>query len=384
MSAPVVDTIVCLALNEWSGMQQNSHHLMREAVRRGYRVLYVDPVGLRRAKLRRKDLAKLARRLRQSTRPLTTVEQGITRLAPLGIPLQDTRVGSAVNQRLLAFQVRHALKRMRAVHSLLWSYTPHFLGIRSALGSDLAIYYRVDDYATSPLIESDYIVQQEAKAVGLADLCIAANRQSAEVMNNARARILVPNGLDLAVYRDEAPTVDPIPSIGHPRLLYTGGFDTWVDVGLLQELARTHPDWQIVLAGEEKIALDSLTALPNVRYLGLLPYDQLPALMSHCDIGLVPYHVNQFTTSACIGKIYQYLAMGLPVLSTPVLSPSDYGDHVVCAPTDADAFGEAVAKLLAEDSREKKVLRRNYALKQTWAARFDAIESEVERLLDQK
>ena len=376
-----VDTIVCLSITEWSAMQQNSHHLMREAARRGYRVLYVDPVGLRRMKFRRTDLKKLGRRLRQSMQPVVSVEDRITRLAPVGIPVQDTTVGSAVNRRLLAVQVRRALKRICARRSVLWSYTPHLLELHPAIGSDLALYYRVDDYTTSPYINSDYVMRQEARAVALADLCVAANRQSAQVMKDARARILVPNGIDVAIYREEPRRADPLPAIGHPRLLFTGTLDTWVDLQLVQGLALLHPEWQIVLAGEEKIALDGVCSLPNAHYLGLLPYAELPTLMSHCDIGLVPYHVNQFTTSASIGKIYQYLAMGLPVVSTPVLDVSDYGNYVSLAPTDATGFAHVVESLLSEDSREKRRMRRGFGLEQSWSARFDVLENEIRRLL---
>ena len=380
LGTPVADTIVCLSLTEWTAMPQNSHHLMREAARRGYRVLYVDPVGLRRMKLRREDLMKVGRRLRQAMRPVVKVEDRITRLAPVGIPLQDTRIGSAINGRLLALQVKRALKRMRPGRSVLWSYTPHFLHLGPEIGSDLSIYYRVDDYTTSPYINSNYVARQEARALSHADLCVAASRQSAEVMKGASTGILVPNGIDLAIYReDEKP--DPLPGIGHPRLLFTGTFDTWVDLELLYGLASVHPDWQIVLAGEQKIPLDSVTTLANVHYLGLLPYDRLPALMSHSDVGLVPYHVNQFTTSACIGKIYQYLAVGLPVVSTPVLDQSDYGNHVTLAPADATAFGYAVDRLLAEDSPEERRARQLYGLEQTWSARFEVLESEIRRLL---
>ena len=380
-STPPADTIVCLSLTEWTAMPQNSHHLMREAARRGYCVLYVDPVGLRRMKLRRKDLMKLGRRLRQAMRPVVSVEDRITRLAPVGIPLQDTRIGSAINGRLLALQVKRALKRIRPGRSVLWSYTPHFLQLGAGIGSALSIYYRVDDYTTSPYINSDYMARQEAKAVSVADLCVAASRQSAEVMGAAKKCILVPNGIDLAIYREDVAKADPLPGIGRPRLLFTGTFDTWVDLELLSGLASKHPDWQVVLAGEGKIPLDGVTALPNVHYLGLLPYDQLPALMAHSDIGLVPYHVNQFTISACIGKIYQYLAVGLPVVSTPVLDRSDYGDHVTLAPADASAFGDAVERLLAEDSPEERRARQLYGREQTWRARFEVLEAEIRRLL---
>jgi hypothetical protein len=75
---------------------------MKEAERRGYQVLWVDPIGLRSARLQRKDVAKLTRRLRQFRRPFVRVSDRIWRLAPFGIPLQGTRLGAALNRRLLA------------------------------------------------------------------------------------------------------------------------------------------------------------------------------------------------------------------------------------------------------------------------------------------
>jgi UDP-galactopyranose mutase len=282
---------------------------------------------------------------------------------------------------LLAVQLRRALSRIGARSSILWSYTPHFVDLGRAIGAELVVYYRVDDYTTSPYIDTAYVIRQEAKAVAAADLCVAVNRKSADLMKDARARILVPNGIDLAVYGERGDEDDPVPWIGHPRLVFTGTFDTWVDLGLLSGLASLRPDWQIVLAGEEKVALDDLAALPNVHYLGLLPYGELPALMSHCDIGLVPYHVNDFTMSASIGKIFQYLATGLPVLSTPVLDAADYGDHVTTAPTDAAGFVEAAGRVLAADSPDERCARRSYGLAQTWTNRFDALESEIGRRL---
>jgi glycosyltransferase involved in cell wall biosynthesis len=382
---PVFDTIICLSITEWSAMPQNSHHLMREASRRGYRVLFVDPIGLRRIRFRRKDISRLIGRLRHASRPFVNVEDLITRLAPLGVPFQDTTVGAAINRWLLATQIRLALRKLKPNRSLLWSYTPYFLDLSSELNCDLSVYYRVDDYCTSPYINTEYIERQEAAAVSVADLCIAANTESAETLQEAHASILVPNGLDMTVYGADEPTSDPISTVSHPRLLFAGTFDTWVDISLIHDLARAHQEWNVVLAGQSKLDLSSVTILPNVHYLGLLPYAQLPALMAHCDIGLVPYYVNRFTKSACIGKIYQYLAMGLPVASTPVLNESDYGNHVTCSPsTNADAYGSTIRELLRTDSQEKKLMRRKYGLEQTWSARFDAIEAEIRRLLAEK
>ena len=144
------DTIVCLPINEWSGLPVNSHHLMREAGSRGYRVLYVDPIGLRRPALARKDMSKLGRRLRQVLRPLSPVAPGVWRLATVGVPLQDSRRGIALNKRLLAPQIRLALRRLKAQRVLLWVYPPQLFALHTAIPCDLAIYHRTDDYVSTP------------------------------------------------------------------------------------------------------------------------------------------------------------------------------------------------------------------------------------------
>jgi len=171
---PLPDTIVCLPINEWDGLPLNSHHLMREAAGRGYRVLYVDPIGLRRPTMTRKDVAKLGRRIRLLRAPLSSVEPGIWRLAPAAIPLQDTNLGIVLNKRLLAAQIRRALGRLGADRVLLWAYPPQLVPLRSEIPCDLVIYHRTDDYVSLPGMNAELLEAYEIRAVEAADLCIGA------------------------------------------------------------------------------------------------------------------------------------------------------------------------------------------------------------------
>lgn len=379
---PLVDTIVCLPITEWAGLPHNSRHLMNEAERRGYRVLWVDPIGLRSARLQRKDVAKLNRRLRQLLRPFVRVSDLIWRLAPFGIPLQGTRAGTALNRRVLALQIRLALRKLGAERVLLWSYSPHLVKLREKLDCELAVYFRTDDYLSVPGINVSRVRKLESEAAALADVCIAVNELSlADLPASARRRLLVRNGVDLKLFDRDSRNEDPIPQLSHPRVLVIGTFDSWFDRELLRSVMLERPDWQLVLAGERKADLEALTALPNVTFLGRVELDRLPGLVADCDIGLAPFTVEPFAVKSSPGKIYQYLAMGLPVLCTSFVDPSVFAGQVMVAPADPGIFAQAIEDLLRADSPELAAARRSFAAERSWAARFDAIEAELARAL---
>jgi glycosyltransferase involved in cell wall biosynthesis len=375
------DTIVCLPINEWAGLPVNSHHLMREAASRGYRVLYVDPIGLRRPSMSRKDVAKLGRRLRLLKAPLGSVEPRIWRLAPAAVPLQDTNVGIAVNKRLLAFQIRRALARLRADRVLLWAYPPQLVALRSELPCELAIYHRTDDYVSLPGMNAKLLAWWEVRAVEDADLCIAPARAYLDgPLRNARNALWIPNAVDHRLFDPSRIGPDPLPQIGRPRLLVMGTFDAWVDIDLLHDVMSARPSWTLVLAGTAKISLERLLALRNVHFLGRVPFEELPTLVSHCDIGLVPFRIGPVAADATPSKLYQYLAGGLPVVCTPFLDPELFDEHIAIGPATADEFTETVEGVLTTDSPTARKGRRTFVRKHSWAARFDAIEGELERL----
>ncbi|MGA9762555.1 MAG: glycosyltransferase [Gaiellaceae bacterium] len=363
---------------------------MKEAERRGYQVLWVDPIGLRSAKLQRKDVAKLTRRLRQLRHPFVRVSDRIWRLAPLGIPLQGTRLGAALNRRALAFQIRRGLRRLGAKRVLLWSYSPHLVRLRQSIDCEAAVYYRTDDYLSAPGVNVSRLRKLEHEAAALADLCVTVNELSlAELPSSTRRRLLVRNGVDLTVFDPAAVAAaaagaqsdDPTPQVAHPRLLVIGTYDRWFDLDLVRTLMAERRDWSLVLAGESKIDLEALSTLPNVTFLGQVQLERLPALIAGCDIGLVPYLVEPYAVKGSPGKVYQYLAMGVPVLCTPFVDPSVFAGQIAVAPGEPIAFEQAIESLLHADSPELAAARRAFAADQSWAVRFDAIEDELAGIL---
>jgi glycosyltransferase involved in cell wall biosynthesis len=159
-----------------------------------------------------------------------------------------------------------------------------------------------------------------------------------------------------------------------------GTFDAWVDLDLLHDVMSRRPSWTLVLAGTAKISLERLLALGNVHFLGRVPFGDLPTLVSHCDVGLVPFRIGPVAAEATPSKLYQCLAGGLPVVCTPFLDPELFDGHVAIGPAAAEGFAQTIEGLLATDSPIARQARQTFVRAHSWVARFDAIEGELERL----
>jgi glycosyltransferase involved in cell wall biosynthesis len=369
--------IVCFSMSQWSDIPHNSRHLMRVAHSRGSNVLYVESIGLRNPQLTRRDLSKIARRLRRMLAPLRKVADGYWVLAPVALPLQGWRSIGRINKWLLGAQIRIVLRAIGFKKPLIWSYLPEFVTLRDRLDAQEALYYRTDDYGSMPGVNIDALETAERAAVAVADLCVApAKRYFDGPLRLARRSLWVPNAVELPNYVDRGGD-DPYRSLARPVLLTAGTLESWLAADLLAEVAQIRPAWSLVFAGPVKTDLDDLFERTNVHYLGVLPYRELSRYLRHADVGLIPFRLGKISAGATPGKLYQYLAAGLPVVATDFLDDEGAREHVYSSPEDAEAFVQAVEHALAQDDEPRRAARRAYARENSWDARFDLIESAL-------
>src|SRR4030095_3266923 len=120
-----------------------------------------------------------------------------------------------------------------------------------------------------------------------------------------------------------------------------------LDLDLLEGVARARPDWTIALvgpvgAGDPLTGISALGGLPTVPLLGPRPYVALPEVLRGADVALVPYAINDLTRSVFPMKVYEYLAAGLPVVTTPLPALNATTGVIVAA--DAPAPVEAAQR----------------------------------------
>src|SRR3712207_4223372 len=107
--------------------------------------------------------------------------------------------------------------------------------------------------------------------------------------------------------------------IPHPRLGFFGVVDERMDIELLAEVADLRPDWQFVMIGPVvKIDPNSLPQRPNIHWLGGKSYADLPRYLFGWDVGFMPFALNEATRFISPTKKPEFLAAGVPVVSTPI------------------------------------------------------------------
>jgi glycosyltransferase involved in cell wall biosynthesis len=182
--------------------------------------------------------------------------------------------------------------------------------------------------------------------------------------------VYLPNGVDDAFFdvleREDA----RVAVFSRPRLVFAGTLGDWIDYAAITATARRLPGASILLAGAGNVP----RGLPaNVHALGAIPYERLPALISSCDAGLVPFLRTPRTEAASSNKIFQYLACGLPVIASRTTEIEQTGAPVAICDS-AEEFAQAVALALGDPATEKET-RIAFARRNTWAKRAAVVRS---------
>jgi glycosyltransferase involved in cell wall biosynthesis len=376
--------VVCVGFADWDAkLLTNQHHLMGRLARRN-RVLFVESLGLRRPQLAGRDLRRILRRLRRGLAP-PRESDGVHVLSPLVLPLHGSERLRRLNAWLLRQQVRRAARRLGMERPLLWGYVPQAEQLIPALEPRLVVYHCVDDIAAQKGVDAEAFRAGEQRFARAADLVIASAPALAERLRLLNPNVLyAPNVADTGLFSTalEAGPVDPgLEPLPRPRIVFHGALvATKLDLGLLADLARLRPDWSIALVGPRGLGdpgtdLSPIEGIANLRELGSRTHDELPAVLRGAAAGIVPYSINPLTGSIFPMKVYEYLAAGLPVVSTP-LPALDGVEDVILAP-DAEAMAAALDRELAADTPERRAERSRRAASHSWDARIEEIEASL-------
>lgn len=197
-------------------------------------------------------------------------------------------------------------------------------------------------------VESGY-----AAAAG-ADVVTAVAESLADDLRakGATAPIVVANGVDLEALSTPAPRPDlPLPTT--PFAVYVGTVGGRIDVDLLVKTADELGDVPLVVAGPAPDPeAEQVLRASAVRWLGPVDPALIPGLLQAAGCGLLPYRDTGLFEATDSMKLLQYLAAGLPVVSTPLPGlPTE-----VRTGCTAQELAAGIAKALRDDSRPARAL----------------------------
>jgi glycosyltransferase involved in cell wall biosynthesis len=316
--------IVCFS-HDWTGDPLSKTHLMR-ILARDNRILWVNSLPNRMPTASSKDVSRLFRKLKSFTEPVREVERNIFVLNPLAIPAYGSDAIVALNQRSLISQIRKAVRQLDFANVVNMVFNPAAGMIAGQLGENELIYYCVDEY-TAFTGASNGLKQIEDELFRRADLVVVSAEKLYESKKHLNPNThIIRHGTDWRHFRtalDES-TVVPgeIANLPKPVIGFHGLLADWIDYELIKKVAEHFSHGSMVLIGkvavDAEIKIKTLDGLSNVHQLGRKPYTELPAYCKGFNVAINPFVINQLTLAANPLKVREYLAAGLPVVSTDI------------------------------------------------------------------
>ena len=341
--------LVVSSLENWDHVWRRNQYLIAGLLRAdpGLRVLFVEPAADPLHELRRGFRPRWGGRVRRAEAIEGVHPDQLWFFRPTkALP---RKIDPWVDDRMTA-AVRRAAGQLGLTDPVLWVNDPAAANLASATGWP-ALYDITDDW-----LAADRTPHERARLVADEDLLLercaevtVCSEYLVQVKGATRPVTLVTNGVDVERYRSPVPRPRDLPH--GPVALYLGTvhrdrFDVEAMKATAQELGA---DATAVIVGPvldltsaEFRALKDAGVLP----LGRRSWDQVPAYLQHADVLLVPHLVNRFTDSLDPLKLYEYRAVGHPVVATPVAGFRDSADPQVSVAPAAD-YPAAVRRALA-------------------------------------
>jgi glycosyltransferase involved in cell wall biosynthesis len=368
--------------HDWNGDPLSKTHLMR-LLARDNRVLWVNSIGYRAPSVSRRDISRAFKKLVAALQPIREPEPNLFVLNPLAIPAYGLGAVRALNTHLLRLQIKHAMHRLGFRRPINWVFNPAASLVAGTLGEEMLVYYCVDEYTAFKGVASEALTAMEERLLRRADLVVV----SAQRLHESKARLnprtaLVRHGVDFHHFRralDPGTSVaEEIACLPRPILGYFGLIaEDWVDVELLAHVARRFPHASLVLVGKVTRDVSALERLPNVHLLGRKPYATLPSYCKGFDAALIPFPVSEVTLNANPLKAREYLAAGLPVVSTPIPEVEVLGQcHIGATPEEFCRQIEIALAAPGPRADRSETMRDH-----TWGARLEEIERHLATLM---
>ena len=357
--------------DDWGRHPSSCQHLFRRIIPHA-QVIWVNTIGLRTPRVNLYDFRRTVQVLRawvgpgagagkksraiparRTVKPAPgtsgTDSASPHVLSPVMWPSFQGPASCALNHHLLSRAVHKALRHLApGKQPILVSTTPTVPGLFRDGAFRRKVYYCVDDFTHWYGIDGRSVHRLEQETLDACDLMIATSSSILETRSAfVGASALLTHGVDLPHFSRAARNpASPLAALPHPLVGMFGVFDRRVDGQALRSAALLSPQATFVILGPVVDRdQDEFRDLPNIRFMGAVPYADLPGHVCHFDLCILPYVVDETTHNINPLKLKEYLATGKPVIVSPLPEAIALAEYLTLAgPAE---FSTAVAAALA-------------------------------------
>jgi glycosyltransferase involved in cell wall biosynthesis len=290
---------------------------------------------------------------------------------------------------LLSALLDNFLSKINMDDCTFWYYTPMALSFTDKYKPKLIIYDCMDELSAFKFAPVE-MVALEKKLMAKADLVFTGGHSLYEAKKQQHSNILpYPSSIEkehFAKARVKSIEAEDQQAIQGPKIGFYGVIDERFDIDLIGEIATRRPDWQIILIGPiVKIDSALLPKNTNIHYLGQRSYKELPSYLAGWDVAMIPFLLNESTRFISPTKTPEYLAAGIPVVSSPIRDVvKPYGiKKLVHICSTYDDFIQSIEKELNKESAKAWLKEVDGHLKNlSWDETYKSMTKQIQASLN--
>lgn len=270
---------------------------------------------------------------------------------------------------------------------LLWMNTAerfeYFLARHLLLEAKIKLFDLSDDFTTFKHSRPHIFNERLNRLIEVSDGLLCVNKYVQNKFPHRRS-VVLNNGTDFDSFQrvDAAFTMPPLfPKLPHKKYIgYCGGIlERRMDMKLLRKLFDKFSDCVFVFVGyyNNRRFITEFMQDDHVYYFPEVPYSQLQNIVSSFDVAIIPHQVNEATSGNDLLKLYDYLACGIPVVSTPCSDLQRF-DSLIYVISDPDHFCDMVESIIGGDISSNSSAAKQYAKSCSWESRIRILSKWLE------
>ncbi len=372
--------------DDWGRHPFSCQHLMNVFLKEN-RILWVNTIGLRNPTISLYDAGRIAEKAmgwlgRGKRGDDIVLPENLTVVSPFMVPWNQFGALRAFNRRQVVSCVRSAMEALEFDSPLVVATVPNAADYIGRLGERLFVFYCVDEFSEWPGVNSELVKDLERTMLSGVDMVAAVSDRLAGSKKAANGpTYLLTHGVDIEHFRQTG-RVEPAEiyrDLPGPVIGYFGLIDERTDQDLLIALLERFPEASLVLIGNTKVSLSRLTQFGNFHHIPPVRYELLPRYIAGFDVAIIPYVVNALSNNINPLKLKEYMASGVPIVSTPLPEVVKF-DGVIRVGSTAASFADAVESALSDGGRDVSAALAG----ESWAEKAELLSGWMIRRLEEK
>ncbi|HEY9188659.1 MAG TPA: glycosyltransferase [Ignavibacteria bacterium] len=389
--------ILCISQSLWEGPKRVRHNIMREFVKRGNRVIFVEAY-LTWVKLI-KNIKYWKIFLNIFKRPLLNNEGIFVVTAPPLLPfIEWNKTINTINWLIISFWLKYfVIKKLDIESPYFFTFSPLTEKLIGKFNEKISIYFCNDPFKQIFKYKSAYknIEKLENLLTRKVNLvfCVSEKLLEERIKYNSNTFLIplaVNNDLFSKAYNENTIIPDDIKNLPKPIIGHIGVLNNRIDIDLIKRLSDNFVDYSFVFIGpiteidnNYKSKLNILKSKKNIYFLGDKNEDDLPSYLKAIDVCIIPYVKDDVTKYIkANSKFFQYVSAGKPVVST--IGPKDLDENLCFSVNSYEDFIKSIEKAILTNTKTAIDKRKDFIKYHTWSNRVDEIEKIIEEYLKNK